>query len=147
LDDAGMERDAEMQAFVVAYEQAWASRVPGVMGEMWHPDGVLHHPALGKPITGEVVPYNNDFTKSAIPDFSWALTRWASAGDVAFLEWRCQGRVGGEMTEWRGVDVMVIHEGKVAEERVYMDTYPLRRQLDGSLPDEPLVDPTSLGPS
>jgi hypothetical protein len=143
-----MHADAEMQAFVVAYEQAWQSRVPGVMGEMWHRDGVLHHPALGKPVTGAVVPYNNDLTKNAIPHFSWTLTRWASAGDVAFLEWRCQGRGdGGEMIEWRGVDVMVVHDGKVAEERVYFDTYPLRRQLDPSLPDQPLVDPTTLGPS
>lgn len=142
-----MEHDPEMQAFVEAFERAWASRVPGVMSELWHADGVLHHPALGRPVTGEVVPYNNDLTKSAIPDFSWTLTRWASAGDVAFLEWRCQGRFGEETMEWRGVDVMVVRDGKIAEERVYTDTYPLRRQLDSSLPDQPLVDPSTLGPS
>ena len=34
-----MDRDPEMQAFVDAYQQAWASRVPSVMGEMWHRDG------------------------------------------------------------------------------------------------------------
>ena len=58
-----MATDRDMQAFVVAYEGAWASRVPGAMGALWHPDGVLHHPAL-------------------------------------------------------------VREGRVAEERVYMDTYP-----------------------
>lgn len=141
-----MERDGEMEAFVEAYERAWASREPGVMAEMWHRDGVLHHPALGTPVTGEVVPYNNDFTKSALPDFSWKLTRWAASGDVAFLEWRCQARFGEETKEWRGVDVMVVREGRIAEERVYTDTYPLRRMLDPSLPGTPLVDPTTLMP-
>ena len=142
-----MDRDPAMQAFVTAYEQAWASREPAAMGEMWHSDGVLHHPALGRPITGDLVPYNNDFTKNAIPDFSWTLSRWASAGDVAFLEWRCQGRFGDEVMEWRGVDVMVVRDGRITEERMYMDTYPLRRRRDPSLPDEPLVDPAMLGPS
>ena len=142
-----MERDPEMQAFVAAYEQAWASREPGVMARMWHRDGVLHHPALGTPVTGEVVPSNNDLTKNALPEFSWTLTRWASAGDVAFLEWRCRARIGEELREWQGVDVMVVREGRIAEERVYTDTYPIRRWLDGSLPDTPLVDPATLGPS
>jgi hypothetical protein len=141
-----MEPDTEMEAFVAAYQQAWASREPGVMRTMWHADGVLHHPALGRPVTGEVVPHNNDFTKGAVPDFSWTLTRWASAGDVAFLEWCCRGRIGDEMREWRGVDVMVVRDGRIAEEWVYTDTYPLRRWLDGSLPDRPLVDPGTLGP-
>src|SRR5688572_24610598 len=139
-----MDRDPEMEAFVAAYQEAWASREPGVMGRMWHPDGVLHHPALGTPITGELVPFNNDFTKNAIPEFSWTLTRWASAGDTVFIEWRCQGRFGDEPMEWRGVDVMVVRDGKIAEERMYMDTYPLRRLRDPSLPDMPLVDPATL---
>jgi hypothetical protein len=114
---------------------------------MWHPDGVLHHPALGQPVTGEVVPYNNDFTKSAIPEFSWTLTRWASAGDVAFLEWRIRGLIDDEPMEWSGVDVMVVRDGKIMDERVYFDTYPLRRRRDPSLPAEPLVDPDTLGPA
>jgi hypothetical protein len=33
-----------MQAFVVAYQGAWASREPGAMRALSHPDGVLHHP-------------------------------------------------------------------------------------------------------
>jgi limonene-1,2-epoxide hydrolase len=133
-----------MQAFVDAYQRAWASRVPHAMAEMWHRDGVLHHPALGRQVTGDVVPYNNDFTKSALADFSWTLLRWASAGDVAFLEWRIQARFEGEPVEWRGVDVMVVRDGRITEERVYFDTYPLRRRRDPTLPDEPLVDPDSL---
>ena len=142
-----MATNRDMQAFVVAYQGAWASRAPGAMRALWHPDGVLHHPALGRPVSGEVVPHNNDFTKSAIPGFSWHLTRWAHVRDVAFLEWCCQGRLGGDTLEWRGVDVMVVRSGRVAEETVYMDTYPLRRRLDPTLPDRPLVDPATLGPS
>jgi hypothetical protein len=46
---------------------------------------------------------------------------------------------------WQGVDVMVVRQGRIAEERVYFDTYPLRRKRDPSLPDVALVDPDSLG--
>src|SRR5262245_66368956 len=102
-EDATMATDRDMQAFVVAYQGAWASREPGAMRALWHPDGELHHPALGRAVSGEVVPYNNDFTKSAIPDLSWQLARWAHGEDVAFLEWRCRGGLGGDTLEWRGV--------------------------------------------
>ena len=139
-----MQRDPQMQALVDGYQRVWDSREPGVMGELWHADGVLHHPALDQPITGDLVPHNNDFTKRAIPEFSWKLTRWASAGDTVFLEWECRGRFGGELLEWRGVDVIVLRDGKVADERVYMDTYPIRRLLDPALPDTALVEASSL---
>jgi hypothetical protein len=142
-----MASQTEMEAFVAAYQDAWASRVPGVMRGMWHADGVLHHPALGRPVSADVVPYNNDFTKAALPDFSWTLTRWASRGEAAFLEWRIRAAVDGEPMTWQGVDVMVVQQGKIAEERVYFDTYPVRRKRDPSLPDVPLVDPDSLGPT
>jgi hypothetical protein len=139
--------DPEMQAFVDAYQRAWASRVPHAMAAMWHRDGVLDHPALGRQVTGDLVPYNNDFTKNALEDFSWTLLRWASAGDVAFLEWRIQATVEGAPVEWRGVDVMVVRDGRIAEESVYFDTYPLRRRRDSALPDVPLVDADSLRPA
>lgn len=49
--------------------------------------------------------------------------------------------------EWQGVDVMVVRDGRITEECVYTDTYPIRRRLDPSLPDAPLVDPATLEPS
>jgi limonene-1,2-epoxide hydrolase len=145
LNDALVAPETDMQAFVGAYQAAWASQVPGIMRSMWHPDGVLHHPALGRPVGADVVPHNNDFTKAALADFSWTLTRWASRGEHAFLEWRIQATIDGEAMTWQGVDVMVVRQGRIAEERVYFDTYPLRRKRDPSLPDVPLVDPDSLG--
>ena len=136
--------DEDMEAFLTAYEATWASREPLAMAAMWHPDGVLHHPALGEPVSGEIVPRNNDNTKATIPGFEWSLRRWASHGEVLFMEWVNRGEFGGGVQEWSGTDVMVVRDGRIAEERVYFDTYPLRRRLDPSLADVPLVDPSKL---
>ena len=142
-----MERNPDVEAFVEAYERAWASREPGVMATMWHDDGRLHHPSLGTTVSAAVVPYNNDFTKNAFPEFSWTLERWASAEDVVFLQWRINALVVDEPMEWRGVDVMTLRDGKIIEEHVFFDTYPLRRKRDPALPDDPLVDRAILGPN
>jgi hypothetical protein len=73
-----MASDRDMQAFVVAYQAAWASREPGVMRALWHPDGMLHHPALGRAIFGEVVPYNNGAPSASRPRHRCPTgsTRW-----------------------------------------------------------------------
>jgi ketosteroid isomerase-like protein len=137
--------DDEMKRFIHDYTAAWASREPGVMGKMWHEDGVLHHPALGRPIDGRLVPYNNDNTKALIPDFAWSLRTWASSGDTVFIAWQNRGRIDDHSMQWFGVDVMTLRAGRIIEESVFFDTYPLRRVLDPSLPDTPLVDPDQLG--
>jgi hypothetical protein len=140
-----MTRD-EMAAFVERYVAAWASREPGAMAAHWHDDGVLHHPALSRDIDGRLVPYNNDNTKALIPEFEWRLSSWASSGETLFIAWNNRGRIGDRLMEWSGVDLMTVREGRIREETVYFDTYPLRRALDPTLPDHALVDPDQLGP-
>jgi SnoaL-like domain len=135
-----------LERFVGDYVAAWASREPGVMATMCHRDGVLHHPVLSRDIAGDIVPQNNDNTKAVIPDFEWRLRSWASTAETLFLEWTCHGKIGGQAMSWSGVDVMIVQDGKIREETVYLDTYPLRRALDPSLPDEALVDAEQLAP-
>ena len=102
----GSSMTENLQQFVDDYVAVWASREPDVMARMWHRDGVLHHPVLSHDIGGEVVPYNNDNTKASIPGFEWRLRSWAAVGERMFLEWTCQGEIGGKAMSWSGVDVM-----------------------------------------
>jgi hypothetical protein len=67
------------------------------------------------------------------------VRHWAARGDVLFVEWVCTGTVNGTPTEWEGVDRMILRGDKIAEEVVFVDTYPLRRAQDATLPDAPLV--------
>jgi SnoaL-like domain len=138
-----MTRD-DIEAWVERYVAAWASRQPRVMSTLWHADGRLRHPALDHTIDGTTVPVNNDNTKALIPDLEWRLRHWAASEDVVFLEWVCTGTVGGVFREWEGVDRMILRDGRIAEEVVFFDTYPLRRALDSSLPDAPLVRAADL---
>ena len=131
--------DDERRAWIDRFAAAWASREPGVMAGLWHEDGRLRHPALDAQIDGATVPLNNDNTKALIPDLQWRLRHWAARGDVLFLEWVCTGTVNGTAMEWEGVDRMILRGDKIAEEVVFVDTYPLRRAQDATLPDTPIV--------
>ena len=134
----------ERRAWIDRFVAAWASREPRVMAGLWHEDGWLRHPALDAPIDGATVPLNNDNTKALIPDLQWRLRHWAAREDVLFLEWVCTGTVNGTLMEWEGVDRMILRSDKIAEEVVFHDTYPLRRLLDDSLPDAPMVRAADL---
>jgi hypothetical protein len=131
--------DHERRAWIDRFAAAWASREPRVMAGLWHEDGRLRHPALDAPIDGATVPLNNDNTKALIPDLQWRLRNWAARGDVLFLEWVSTGTVNGTLMEWEGVDRMILRGDRIAEEVVFVDTYPLRRAQDPALPATPLV--------
>src|SRR3546814_5391525 len=68
---------------------------------------------------------------AATPDLVWQLLDWSWRGDVVIVEWQCSRFVAGRKFSWRGVDKFVVKDGMIVEERVYMDTAPLRAARDG----------------
>ena len=118
--------DAEVQEFVTRFAAAWAARDGNAFLELWHPDGVLDTPLVNRPVKGSELGRLLEVQTAAAPDFVWQLLDWTSRGDVVIIEWQTTRNVGGVRFEWRGVDKFRIREGKIAEERVYSDTAPLR---------------------
>jgi ketosteroid isomerase-like protein len=59
------------------------------------------------------------------------LLDWTSRGDVIVIEWQTTRNINGTRFEWRGVDKFRLKDGKIAEERVYSDTAPLRALRTG----------------
>lgn len=63
------------------------------------------------------------------------VTRFAAAragrDGVVIIEWQSTRVIAGERVDWRGVDKFRLRDGKISEERVYMDTAPLRARRDG----------------
>jgi len=57
--------------------------------------------------------------------------------DIA-IEWQATRTAGGRRIDWRGVDKFRLREGRIAEERVYMDTAVLRAARSLAWP-EPLI--------
>jgi ketosteroid isomerase-like protein len=123
--------DAEVQDFVTRFAAAWAARDGNAFLDLWHPDGTLHTPLVNRPVKGNELARLMEVQTTAAPDFVWQLLDWTSRGDVVIIEWQTTRNVGGTRFEWRGVDKFRIRAGKVAEERVYSDTAPLRAFRSG----------------
>ena len=121
----------EVQDFVTRFAAAWAARDGNAFLELWHPDGMLHTPLVNRPVAGSELPRLLEVQTAAAPDFVWQLLDWTWRGDVVVIEWQTTRNVNGVRFEWRGVDKFRIKAGKIAEERVYTDTAPLRAFRSG----------------
>jgi hypothetical protein len=86
---------------------------------------------VNRPVAGSELPRLLEVQTAAAPDFVWQLLDWTSRGDVVIIEWQTTRNVNGVRFEWRGVDKFRIRCGKIAEERVYSDTAPLRAFRSG----------------
>ena len=118
--------DAEVQEFVTRFAAAWAARDGKAFLDLWHPEGSLHTPLVNRRVAGSELGRLLEVQTAAAPDFVRQLLDWTSRGDVIVIEWQTTRNVNGVRFEWRGVDKFRITDGRIIEERVYIDTAPLR---------------------
>jgi hypothetical protein len=132
---------AEAQAFIERYVAAWASDDPATsLGALWDAEGKLYDPLLDHVLSGAQIPALTRAQLNAAPDLVWTLLDWTMRGDTIIMEWRNEWTLAGKRFEWQGVDKMTLKNGKIVEERVYMDTAPLRAAKEG----KPLRPITSI---
>jgi ketosteroid isomerase-like protein len=127
--------ETEVQEFVTSFAAAWAVRDGAAFSALWHADGVLHYPLVERPLAGSEIAHLNEVQSQAAPDLVWQLLDWTWRGDTVILEWQCSRVIEGRRFDWRGVDKLRLRDGKICEERVYMDTALLRARRAG----EPLT--------
>jgi len=125
--------DIELQDFVTRFAAAWAARDGNAFLDLWHPEGLLHTPMVGRTIKGNELNRLMEVQTAAAPDFVWQLLDWTSRGDVVIIEWQTTRIVNGARFDWRGVDKFRIRDGKIANEVVYCDTAPLRALRSGAV--------------
>ncbi len=123
--------DAEIQDFVTRFAAAWAARDGNAFLDLWHPEGLLQTPMVGRTVKGNELDRLMEVQKAAAPDFVWQLLDWTSRGDVVIIEWQTTRVINSIRFDWRGVDKFRIRAGKIIEERVYCDTAPLRAMRSG----------------
>jgi len=123
--------DDEVQDFVTRFAAAWAARDGNAFLALWHPDGTLNTPMVGRPVKGSELASLLEVQKSAAPEFVLQLLDWARRGDVVIVEWQTTRNVNGTRFDWRGVDKFRLKDGRIIEERVYTDTAPLRAFRSG----------------
>jgi hypothetical protein len=85
--------------------------------DLWHPDGLLNTPMVGRTVKGNELDRLLEAQIAAGPDFVWQLLDWTSRGDVVIVEWQTTRFINGSRFSWRGVDKFRVRDGKVAEER------------------------------
>jgi ketosteroid isomerase-like protein len=124
--------DAEVQEFVTKFAAAWAARDGAAFLALWHADGILNTPLFDRLIAGRELGRLNEMQKEAAPDHVWQLIDWTHRGNVVIIEWQSTRTAGGKRYDWRGVDKFTLKDGKILEERVYMDTAPLRALRTGA---------------
>jgi len=123
--------DTDIQDFVARFAAAWASRDGEAFLALWHADGVLRSPIYDRPVLGKELGWLTEIVKERAPDSVWQLLDWTARGDVVIVEWQTTRIVGGRRFDTRGVDKFRLHDGRIAEERVYMDTAPMRAAAKG----------------
>jgi ketosteroid isomerase-like protein len=130
--------------FVAAYVRVRQGQDSRALGELWHPDGVLRHPTLSRPVKGSRLAAYDDYTKKRLPGLTWELLDWAARGAVLYLEWRCRARSGSGALVFDGVDRIVLRGGRIIEEIVYCDTHPLWEARDESMRRPALIDASAF---
>ena len=80
--------DAELQDFVTRFAAAWAARDGNAFLDLWHPEGTLNTPMVGRTVKGSELNRLMEVQKAAAPDFVWQLLDWTSRGDVVIIEWQ-----------------------------------------------------------
>ena len=115
------------------FAAAWAGRDGEAFLALWHPEGLLDTPLVGRTVKGSELARLMEVQKEAAPDFVWQLLDWTSRGDVVIIEWQTTRIINGARFDWRGVDKFRIKAGKIIEERVYTDTAPLRAARSGTV--------------
>jgi ketosteroid isomerase-like protein len=124
--------ESNVQDFLTRFASAWAARDGERFLELWHPDGFLYYPLVDRPIRGSELAKLNAVQRERAPDFVWQLLDWTSRGDVVVVEWQSTRVINGGRFDWRGVDKVKLRDGKIFEERVYMDTALLRALQKGA---------------
>ena len=123
--------DIEIQDFVTRFAAAWAARDGEAFLALWHPEGWLHSPLYDRPVAGRELGRLTEMVRERAPDSVWQLLDWTARGDTVIVEWQNTRTAGGTRLDWRGVDKFRLRDGKIVEERVYMDTAPLRAAAKG----------------
>lgn len=111
----------DIESFIISFATAWAARDGDAFLTLWHPEGQLYTPLVARPVLGAELKLLVELQIKAAPDFVWQLIGWTSRADVIVIEWQTSRFVAGKRFDWRGVDKIILRDGKIFEERVYTD--------------------------
>lgn len=113
---------ADLEAFCDAWLEAWTGNRPEALLAFYAEDARYSDPARPHGLKGraELRPY---FVKllGSNPEMVWTRERlWPIAGGFV-VTWTARIPVGGDVVVERGADVVLLRDGRIAENEVYFD--------------------------
>ena len=119
-----------IQEFVTQFAAAWAARDAKAFLRCGTRTVCCTTRSLDRPLKGSELGRLVETQNELAPDLVWQLLDWTSRGDVVIVEWQNTRFIDGKRMAYRGVDKFRFRDGKIIEERVYMDTAPLRARCE-----------------
>jgi hypothetical protein len=107
--------------FVARFADFWKAPSPQRLPELLHPGVVLLQP-LAAPMIG-IAAAQAEFQRfcCCLPALRGQVDRWCGEGDLVFIEFQLQARVGRESIEWANVNRIALRDGRAIERVTYFD--------------------------
>lgn len=134
-------------AIMDTYARARNTNDLSLLDSIMDPGLVMHDPTFSEPLEGlDVVKQFYVGTHSAFPDFHIEFDQVRVAGDLIVSEWTISGTQDGPLGELppsgravqlSGVALSRVRNGRIVEDRVYLDRLALMEQLgfEVTMPD------------
>lgn len=119
--------------WVRRFAQRWGNPDPQALRDLMHEDTRNLIPPMERPGNREEVVAHFQSVLQRVPDLRVEVTRWAVAGDAVFVEWDAHATVRGAPLQWRGVDRVVLRDGKTVEGQVFWDTQRQMQDIERAL--------------
>ncbi|MES2959606.1 MAG: nuclear transport factor 2 family protein [Pseudomonadota bacterium] len=119
--------------WVRRFAQRWSSVDPQALRDLMHEDTRNLIPPMERPGNREEVVAHFQAVLQRVPDLRVEVTRWAVAGDAVFVEWDAHASLRGVPLHWRGVDRVILRDGRTVEGQVFWDTQRQMQDVERAL--------------
>ena len=132
----------ELRETIAAYNDAWNAHDVAQIGSMHTPDMVFENHTAGERAEGAQALTHIAGIFEAWPDIEFETRRLYVRDDLVVQEWTARAthvkplargelvaEPSGKRIEWKGMDVIPFHEGKVMRKDVYSDSVSILRQV------------------
>ena len=125
----------QIAAWVAMFAEGWANPVDADtfadhFEPHFQPEVRMIQPSM-RPIVGKEA-FREEFARplfDVVPDLHGTVENWATNGDVAYIELRLEGTVGGKPFTMRTCDRIRLRDGKAVERIAYLDATPLLKAV------------------
>lgn len=115
--------------WVARFAARWADLDPAALGELMHADTRNRIPPMTEPADRDGVIAHFARAQAMLGGLRLAVERWAASGDAVFVEWTASATVRGVAMTWRGIDRVLLRDGRTYAGEAFWDTRQLSERI------------------